>query len=496
MHPAEAGIALLISIFILLLISVVAIALIVSSGTESALAGNYRSSTSVYYAAQAGLEEVRGRLSPKNPNFFPNTDPNFLPSPPLDVCHPRYVLNPLGSETVTPWVAGSTYADNEFGPEFLSSGCTMPPWVHTANSIWNSSPLNSLPFPVPLYKWVRISAISEASLNLDVYPYDGTISPTTPIYYDGVHLNDTYSGSQVFELTALAVLPNGSQKLVQYLVAPTVTSIVLPAAFTLDGYSDAYSGPNHNFFQISGNQDSGDNVCSPSGPYPYPVPAVGVPDNSDVNFVINGNPGPGSIGIPASQRGNYTGAGASPPSPSVSQVVLASNLQTVQSLNQLAQSIIQNADAVIVGPADQTMLPSAMSSSNPMTVVITGNPAVPSQGNLTLSGGFTGYGLLLVTGNFQYTPDTNWYGIVLVIGQGAVSTISGGGGGSFNGAMLIAQTRNSSGNLLTGPNPGPATFTDTSTSTVGRGYYYNCSWIQSSQPVPSYQVLSFHEIAQ
>jgi Tfp pilus assembly protein PilX len=44
----ETGIALLISIFILLLISVVAIALIVSSGTESALAGNYRSSTGVY----------------------------------------------------------------------------------------------------------------------------------------------------------------------------------------------------------------------------------------------------------------------------------------------------------------------------------------------------------------------------------------------------------------------------------------------------------------
>ena len=42
---SQSGIALLISIFVLLLISVVCIALIVSSGTESALAGNYRSST-------------------------------------------------------------------------------------------------------------------------------------------------------------------------------------------------------------------------------------------------------------------------------------------------------------------------------------------------------------------------------------------------------------------------------------------------------------------
>ena len=86
----ERGIALLISIFILLLISVVGIALIVSSGTESALAGNYRASTSVYNAALAGLEEVRGRLSPKNPNAFPTTDPTFLPPTPA-VGTPYYV---------------------------------------------------------------------------------------------------------------------------------------------------------------------------------------------------------------------------------------------------------------------------------------------------------------------------------------------------------------------------------------------------------------------
>ena len=60
---SEEGIALIISIFVLMLISVVAIALIVSSGTESALAGNYRSSTGVYYAAMAGLEEARAALA-------------------------------------------------------------------------------------------------------------------------------------------------------------------------------------------------------------------------------------------------------------------------------------------------------------------------------------------------------------------------------------------------------------------------------------------------
>src|SRR5216683_7989478 len=94
----EAGIALLISIFVLLLISVVAMALIVSSGTESALAGNYRSSTGVYYAAMAGLEEVRARLRPQSPISFKNTDPPFLPpaGTALAPCSPVYVINPLG----------------------------------------------------------------------------------------------------------------------------------------------------------------------------------------------------------------------------------------------------------------------------------------------------------------------------------------------------------------------------------------------------------------
>ena len=95
----EAGIALLIAIFILLLIGVAAIALVVSSGTESALAGNYRSSTSVYYAAVAGLEEARSRLRSNNPNSFSNLPPgSFLPPPgtPL-AAHAKQVAQAVAS---------------------------------------------------------------------------------------------------------------------------------------------------------------------------------------------------------------------------------------------------------------------------------------------------------------------------------------------------------------------------------------------------------------
>src|ERR1700758_2757550 len=94
---SQNGIALLIAIFVLLLISVVAIALLVSSGTETALGANYRSSSTVYYAALAGLEEARGRLLPKNPDYVGGA------IPPLTVGRTVYLLNRLPSETVAPW---------------------------------------------------------------------------------------------------------------------------------------------------------------------------------------------------------------------------------------------------------------------------------------------------------------------------------------------------------------------------------------------------------
>src|SRR5207245_5983201 len=104
----------LISIFVLLLISVVAIALIVSSGTETSLAGNYRSSTSVYYAALSGIEEARGRLSIQDPNSFKTTWATFYPAPgsTLPLVPVGYILNPGPTEA-----AGSlltTYPDAEY----------------------------------------------------------------------------------------------------------------------------------------------------------------------------------------------------------------------------------------------------------------------------------------------------------------------------------------------------------------------------------------------
>ncbi len=482
---SERGIALLISIFILLLISVVAIALIVSSGTESALAGNYRSSTGVYYAALAGLEEARGRLRPKDPNYFGTTSPGFLPSPgtPLAVGSPVYVINPLPSETVTPWDSSATYGDKGFNPEFASSGFTMPsspPWTY---SIWNTSPLNSLSFPGPLYKWVRINAVSEKSLTLLVAPsYSAPYDPTTPVYFDGTRLNISGTGSQVLELTALAVLPNGSQKLVQYLAAPTPLNLNFNAALTLDGKNmqpnAQFTVPNSSNFSVRGNDQYSAGSCNPG---PGAVDAVGYTDPSDsaIASAIKSSP------VSQDRRGNYTGA---PSVPDVVQVTVSGNLQTVAGLNALVQTITQSADVVVNGNATQSSMPNAMSASNPMTIVV--------NGDLTFNGWHnTGYGLLLVTGTFTYDPDATWNGIVLVIGKGVLYSYQGGTG-QLNGAVFLATTVDSSGNPLPSSSPPGTPNFDFTSSSGSNGIYYSSCWIQAAMPPLAYKVLSFHEISQ
>ena len=488
----ERGIALLISIFILLLISVVAIALIVSSGTETALAGNYRSATGVYYAGQAGLEEARGRLYPKNPSSFQNTAPGFLPSPgvTLAVGSIAYVLNPSPSEAAGTLLA--TYPDTEYDNEF-GGGSLAGATVTTTPSVWNTAPLSALGIPGPLYKWVRINPVTEKSLNVLVAPYNsGPLDATTPIFYDGTQLNISGSGDQVLEITSLAVLPNGSQKIVQYLAAPnSITLPPFPAAITLLGNNVDYTGPFVNSWNVSGNDTISLGSCTPGAS----VWAIGYYNNSDASY--NSITASGAVATPP-YKNNYTGAGGGGVKPNVGYIgaSIPGTFQKPSQLDALAQSITQNADAVIPGPATGASLPSGMSSSNLMTVVV--------NGDLDLTGWHNqGYGLLLVTGNLIYDPDASWYGIVLLIGQGYM-TGSRSGSGQFVGGVFLAKTRNTSGTLFPDPNlPNSNGTGGTYGSNIqfapamgGNGVYYSSCWINAALPTGQYNILSFHEISQ
>jgi hypothetical protein len=493
-------VVLLIAIFVLMLVSIVAIALILSAGTESALTSNYRSSAGVYYAAVAGLEEARGRLLPKNPDYFNKSDASFLPTGgaqfPLNWV--RYITNPSASDgVVNPQDTASPYFDSEYQKDSYPATAITSGTLNV-RKLGSISGTNAAGIAGPLFKWVRINAVTEMSLNIQVdsgNPNDGT----TPLYYDYAHVDShgvlrpslIVSASppptavQALQITALAVLPNGSKKLLQYLVAPVPVKLPpLLAALTLSGstgHAAAFHQPNGNSqYAVTGlDHDCLGNVVAGGAK----IPAIGVFPGTDIAGMKSG--------IPSGNRSKYTGIN---PAPDVEDIsgLFDPNLQQPSQLDALAQNIMQYKDATVPAGSSSTqtsfLTSLGMSATNPLVVVANGDLDITNWSH-------DGYGLLLVTGKFTYDPDTNWYGIVLVIGKGAVDgdhqqykTI--------NGAMVVAKTRDTYGTLL--PDSGglggaSVVFDD---SMQGAGVAYSTCSIQKATPPANFQVLSFHEIPQ
>jgi hypothetical protein len=443
-------VALLIAIFTLMLVSVIATALILMAGTQTAIKANYKSSMQAFYDAKAGLEEGRGRLWAGNPNPL-NTCVFPAPNKPMPANSVCYIKNPdpTTGEIVDPIDPSNIYYDKEYQNEFPQTALT----VQQVNS---TSPVASPNIAGPLYKWVRITPVTERSsgLNIDGNPND----ITSLLYHDGtqqVRWNQTGTppGSQVLSITALAVTPNGSRRLVQSSVAvPLFGSLPFPSTVTLAGNGVSFQGPTGGGFTVNGN-DMDSNAS---------VPAIGYTNSGDSIAPGNYSPSPGVISLPAA-------------------------MQTPSGFDALVRTIAASADKVITGPVTQSdsnnLMPSGMSATSPMAVVV--------QGDLTFSGWHnTGYGLLLVTGVLKYDPDANWNGIILVIGQGQfICTLNGTG--RINGTLLIAKTRDASGNLLS--NLGAASLSQTGS---GLGVYYSSASVKAAQARLPYQVLSFREIQQ
>jgi len=398
-----------------------------------------------------------------------------------------YIVNPVNGETINPLDASSPYADLEYQAEFgvpLASVNVYPP-------IPSVSPLPSLNWPGPVYKWVRINAITEAALQIHVNPNESAFDTITLLLYDPGNLdafgnlspalivppNPTPSPAAVeaLEITSLAVLPNGSRRLLQYIVAPSSLNLTFPAALTLDGNGVSFPAPSSSSIIINGNDGSNPLVArSCMTPPLSPVWAIGYTNPGDSANISTGSP---------PRPGNYTGA---PPTPSFGQVTLPANSQKPSTLDALVQSITQNADLVLTGPVYRTTFPTTSTHTNPLTIVVNGDLDLTSWH-------WTGYGLLLVTGTLTYDPDASWEGIVLVIGKG-IFTGGHSGSGNIDGAMLVAQTHDPhTGNLLADPNLGPA-LVDFSSMPGGVGIYYDSCWINRAQPPLTYKVLSFREI--
>ena len=469
---SEAGVALLIAIFALLLISVVAISLIVAAGMETSLSGNYRSSTGAYYAAKAGLEEGRGRLLPRNPDYFNTSSPNFVPATgagPLALGQVRYITNPTGAENVL-----TAYPDTEYALEFGSA----PPGggVQTIASV---SPVGAV--PGTLYKWVRINPITEASINLDVNG-DHVKDAVTVLYFDGLHLNLTSTGAQALEVTSLAVLPNGTQKLLQYVVAPTQFILGFPGAVTAAG---TYTGATSFGNQSPGFGISGNDFCNPARQQPA-VSATSATSVANLTTALTpaGNyPGTGGAAGPPAAASLTNSAPALQSFPDPLHPGQTLDLTSIAGLNQLVSEIQSVADYTA---PDCSITSNLGSATHPTIMVVTGNCSL--SGNPSPPGS----GILLVQGDVQYV-DHPYDGLILAIGTGAfrqpASRLT-----HFYGSLFLAQTVDPITGVPLGA-PGAPTLEWLAGSGNPNLQYDSCV-IANSEPAITYKTLSFREIPQ
>jgi hypothetical protein len=120
----------------------------------------------------------------------------------------------------------------------------------------------------------------------------------------------------------------------------------------------------------------------------------------------------------------------------VSSVLPANKLDTTTDLSSLVSTLKASATQPVVAAGTQISGNGALFNS----IDSLGNPQpqiVYANGDLTVTGSSTGYGILVVTGTLTMKGTVTWNGIILVVGTGVVQT---DGTNQYNGAVVVANT--------------------------------------------------------
>ena len=505
----EQGIALLIVLMALFLISAIGMGMIFMSNTETAVNQNYRDTQQAFFAMRGGLEEMRDRM--RSNSVIPITLPAAMPSTTAGSI--VYITNPSGaSDSVFPTTFGNQYFDDEFCHEsFVGSGVTYrAPGIVCGSSDVPPSGATSVASVMPYtnttsslkYKWVRVTQKQNGTFPLA--PVDsGTAS--SPVCWDSANAKEASASAlgwadcttaqnhglnvaPVYIVTALAITPQGSRRIGQYETAAQYLTPP-PAALGLDGVGSSFNpSPNSINYVTSGINGDHPACCTPpivpgcSPSSPVSVPAISTGDDPGRIAVVNSINGTAPAGPDRSS--NYPGTAPPLPATATPSVInegptggnqFGSQWSNPASLNNLVSTIANGADQTVspcgIAGTGTPCGPPATGLGTPTTPLITfvnGDFNFPST---------SGAGVLVVTGNLTITGSATFDGLILVIGQGVMS-VGGGGDGKFYGAVFLAQT-NSRLSTTTPPYAQLATLGSPLMQWNGggkNGIYYNSCW--------------------
>jgi hypothetical protein len=514
----ERGMALLVALLALLLVSAIGMGMMYMSTTETSVNANYRDTQRAFFSMRAGLEEMRDRMRVNAPTpitlptWTTTTHAPYMPS----ASNPGsivYILNPSSaSDTVSPTVSTNAYFDDEFCHEAFSGISVSPAAVNgvpcvaaqavpsAAVTTYNSVMAYNNTTSALNYKWVRITLKQNGTFGTSGMvdsgqPTSSQVCWNTNTNYEvavtalGPYTSCTGPNSAqalggflvepVYIITALAYTPQGSRRMGQYEVA-ALDVLPPPAALSLAGAGTNFNPPNSSNTVMDGIDGQGSPPSLPAcTPNAGTVPGIGTSDIADqISYAAQ---------IPGGRTGNYTGTAPTfPPlvSATPSVVDMGTDANGTQALaNYTNPAQLNSLVSQIANGADQTLTCNQVNGlTNPAggtsaqcsgTAGATATPQVTYvNGDFTLNGGA---GVLVVTGNLSISGGMQFDGLILIVGQGSVIINGGGGGGStIYGSVFVANTNSRSSPFAQLATVGTPAFTWHGGGDAS--IYYNSCW--------------------
>ncbi len=439
----QKGIALLASLFVLMVLTLLGLGLMLASSTEVMIDQNYRESRAAFYASVAGTEEARIRLGL-------SIDPEGTPIATRlnDANASTTGVYIVANNSINPADTSSKYYDSELGSitRRNSSGTqsTISSTITTTyrDYITLQGSTNQVPFA-----WVKITRKTEnlAGQNFNVDNSD--TNNNSPVYFGSnpananvlvsQYVNDAshgaYTGNPVYLVTSMSLDSSGSQHKVQTEISALPPE---PVTAAVDSYNQVTF---HGRLTVSG------------------MNATGCGDTT------TGVAGVRSHGTIDSPNGSETVLGIPPESPSVNPWG-----HDVPNLIQRLRATGKFNDINSTG-TNVTCSGGACDGTNVNLGTAADMKYYYSPGNLDIrSNGSHGGGILLVNGDITFHGGFSFTGLIICNG-----TINFTGGGS--------DTINITGAVIAGQS-----IDDTSTDLGGsiNIQYNKCSITQAYQSMP------------
>jgi hypothetical protein len=499
----EKGISLMLSLMALMLLSAIVIGMVYMSSTETWVSSNFKASETAYFAARAGVEEVRDRMLPAHPNTIAPQLPTVMAGNPNGVL---YILQSgVTMGDITNMSTSNPLRDDELCHDWGNpsrAGMTYEPpnvpCIDLPGGGWATSTASIAPFAAsanPLeYKWVRVTLKANDSAPFKV----NTGQPDSDqACWNGISEVAAPAGTlcsalspkanPVYLVTSLAVTQTGARRRIQQEISQTpITGFPYGAFATGTGCGALSLGGGAQTFSFNSAAQN-----PPTNP-PSNISLTGgnVGSNGNLNFngsntTVHGTTGSAVAGIGNCNQGNGITAsgGANFGTPAL---IPPQTLPVPPLPNPLPPTNAQNINS------SQTLPPGAYGNLNIQggaTITLQGgtpsSPAVYTLNSISLAGGSTlvinGPVVLNIAGIGQQNPvnftggsfqNNTYVPGNFVINYGGSNNISLNGGSA---AYAVINAPNANISFSGGSNFYGQAIGATITDTGGTNFYYDTS---------------------